>query len=212
MSTRSSPTSSRSERNATCTTPSGASAPEPVASFAAGTPKSTTAGIPRSASARTSLRRLSWVCWSTPGIDATGSGASIPSFTKSGATRSSTSTRVSPTSRRNAGVRRNRRDRCSGNATQQGYRSTRSAPTSNGGLRSRLMIARFGLLLSCVTLVVAQGQPGIRCHASCAGSRRRRNASCSSATRRPRRCCPSCGTPPLHEASTSSRRHASGAA
>jgi hypothetical protein len=31
MSTRSSPTSSRSERNATCTTPSGASAPDPVA-------------------------------------------------------------------------------------------------------------------------------------------------------------------------------------
>src|SRR5215207_9152625 len=163
MSTRSSPTSSRSERNA------------------AGTPKSTTAGIPRSASARTSLRRLSWVCWSTPGIDATGSGASIPSFTKSGATRLSTSTRVSPTSRRNAGVRRSRRDRCSANATNAplspseararapavGQAAASAArvppdsrrPTSNGGLRSRLMVVRFGLLLSCVTLVVAQAQP-----------------------------------------------------
>src|SRR4029450_5153154 len=33
-------------------------------------------------------------------------------------------------------------------------------PTSNGGLRSRLMVVRFGLLLACVTLVVAQAQPG----------------------------------------------------
>ena len=30
------------------------------------------------------------MCCTTPGIDATGSGASMPSFTKSGATRSST--------------------------------------------------------------------------------------------------------------------------
>ena len=34
-----------------------------------GTPKRITAGTPRSASARTSLRRLSWVCCTTPGID-----------------------------------------------------------------------------------------------------------------------------------------------
>ena len=57
---------------------------------AAGTPKRITAGTPRPASVRTSLRRLSWVCWTTPGIDTTGSGSSMPSFTKSGATRSST--------------------------------------------------------------------------------------------------------------------------
>ena len=49
-----------------------------------------TAGTPRSASARTSLRRLSCVCCTTPGIDTIGSGASMPSFTNSGATRSST--------------------------------------------------------------------------------------------------------------------------
>ena len=34
--------------------------------------------MPRSASARTSLRRLSWVCCTTPGIDDDGSGASMP--------------------------------------------------------------------------------------------------------------------------------------
>src|SRR5215471_14448099 len=58
MSTSSSPTSSRRERNATCTTPSAASAPDPAASFTAGTPKRTTAGIPRSARTRTSLQAL----------------------------------------------------------------------------------------------------------------------------------------------------------
>ena len=80
-----------------------------------------TAGIPRSASARTSLRRLSWVCCTTPGIDTTGSDASMPSFTKSGATRSSTLRRCSATRRRSAGVRRSRRRRCSGNDTLRWY-------------------------------------------------------------------------------------------
>ena len=70
---------------------------EPRASLCAGTPKRITPGTPRSASARTSLRRLSWVCCTTPGIETTGSGASMPSFTKSGATRSSTESRVSAT-------------------------------------------------------------------------------------------------------------------
>ena len=41
----------------------------PVASLAAGTPKRITPGTPSSASARTSLRRLSCVCCTTPGID-----------------------------------------------------------------------------------------------------------------------------------------------
>ena len=53
-------------RAATWTTPSGSSPPEPRASLRAGTPKRMTAGTPRSASARTSLRRLSWVCWTHP--------------------------------------------------------------------------------------------------------------------------------------------------
>ena len=39
-------------------------------------------------------------------------------------------------------------------------------PTSNGGLRSRLMVIRFGLLLSCVTLVVAQAHPAFAAPAS----------------------------------------------
>ena len=49
-------------------------------------------------------------------------GSSMPSFTKSGATRSSTPSRVSATSRRIAGVRRSRRGRCSGKVTGSGYR------------------------------------------------------------------------------------------
>ena len=63
------------------------------------------------------------MCCTTPGIDTTGSGASMPSFTNSGATRSSTRTRCSATSRRSAGVRRSRRSRCSGNDTPRWYRS-----------------------------------------------------------------------------------------
>ena len=46
-----------------------ASACEPRASLCAGIPNSMTAGMPRSASGRTSLRRLSCVCWTTPGIE-----------------------------------------------------------------------------------------------------------------------------------------------
>ena len=96
--------------------PSGAHACEPSASLvpAAGTPKRMTPGMPRSASARTSLRSDSRVCWTTPGIDAIGAGSAMPSRTKSGATRSSIDRRVSATSRRRAGVRRNRRSRRAG--------------------------------------------------------------------------------------------------
>ena len=65
-----------------------------VGVLCAGTPKRITPGMPSSASARTSLRRLSCVCCTTPGIDTTGSGASMPSFTNSGATRSSTASAV----------------------------------------------------------------------------------------------------------------------
>ena len=45
--------------------------------------------MPSSARPRTSLRSDSCVCCTTPGIDATGSGTSMPSFTNRGATRSS---------------------------------------------------------------------------------------------------------------------------
>ena len=62
-----------------------------------------TAGTPRSASARTSLRSDSCVCCTTPGIDTIGCGPSIPSLTNSGATRSSTDRRCSATRRRSTG-------------------------------------------------------------------------------------------------------------
>src|SRR5882672_4674930 len=135
MSTSRSPTSSRRLRSATWTTPSGSSPPVPRASFRAGTPKRITPGMPRSASARTSFRRLSWVCWTTPGIDGIGCGWSIPSLTNRGATRSSTDSRVSATNRRTAAVRRNRRGRCSGkpiapDATAGAPLSNDQAPTS----------------------------------------------------------------------------------
>ena len=84
---------------------------------AAGTPNRITAGTPRSASSRTSLRSDSRVCCTTPGSDAIGWGASMPSRTNSGATRSSTVRRVSATRRRSAGVRRRRRRRRAGKLT-----------------------------------------------------------------------------------------------
>ena len=93
----------------------------PVASLVAGMPKRMTPGTPSSASARTSLRRLSCVCCTTPGIDTTGSAASMPSLTNSGAMRSSMPSRCSATRRRSAGVRRSRRSRRSGNATSGCY-------------------------------------------------------------------------------------------
>ena len=72
-------------------------------------------------------RRAAWprprasrrVCWTSPGIDGIGTGASIPSRTKSGATRSSTPRRASATSRRSAGVRRSRRSRRAGKPPQR---------------------------------------------------------------------------------------------
>ena len=85
----------------------------------AGTPNSITAGTPSAASSRASLRNESRVCCTTPGNDAIGWGSSIPSRTNSGATKSSTLTRVSATSRRNAGVRRSRRSRRAGNSLDQ---------------------------------------------------------------------------------------------
>ena len=90
--------------------------PSPRRPCAAGTPKRMTAGMPRSASSATSLRSDSRVCCTTPGRLAIGCGSSMPSRTNSGATRSSTPSRVSATSRRRAGVRRSRRSRRWGKA------------------------------------------------------------------------------------------------
>ena len=177
ISTTSSPTSSRSERSATCTTPSGESAPEPTASLTEGTPNSTTAGTPRSARARTSFRRLSWVCCTTPGIEATGSGASIPCFTNNGATRSSTESRASATSRRSAGVRRNRRGRCSGNGMHPMVLGrTSTASWLDEPPRARLSVPRNG---------VARDRPGSTTPAGRAAQRRGRR-SCARWPRRRR--------------------------
>ncbi len=94
--------------------PSGFHASEPSWSFRDGTPNRITAGTPSAASSVTSLRRLSRVCCTTPGKDSMGCGSSMPSRTNSGATRSSTESRVSATSRRMAGDERSRRGRCCG--------------------------------------------------------------------------------------------------
>ena len=61
------------------------------------------------------------MCWDCPGIEAIRAASSIPSRTNRGATRSSTLSRVSATSRRMAGVRRSRRIRRSGNAIAPAY-------------------------------------------------------------------------------------------
>ncbi len=82
-----------------------------------------TAVTPSSASSATSRRSEVRVCCTTPGSDAIGTGASMPSRTNSGATRSSTPSRVSATRRRSAGVRRRRRSRWAGKLTAGSYDS-----------------------------------------------------------------------------------------
>ena len=71
--------------------------------------------MPSETSRFASTTSESTVCCTSPGIEAIGVGASIPSRTNSGATRSSTPRRASATRRRSAGVRRNRRRRRTGN-------------------------------------------------------------------------------------------------
>ena len=60
-------------------------------------------------------RRLSRECWTTPGSDGIGTGASMPSRTNSGATRSVVRTVVSESMSRIACVVRSRRNRVVGN-------------------------------------------------------------------------------------------------
>ncbi len=107
----------RSVRNATCTTPSGSQAPLPCASLCAGTPKRINPGMPSETRRLASATRESRECWTSPGMEAIGTGDAAPSRTKSGATKSSTSRRASATKRRKAGVRRNRRRRRVGKAS-----------------------------------------------------------------------------------------------
>ena len=70
---------------------------------------------PASAASTAALRRLSLVCWTTPGMDWTGTGSAIPSLTNSGSTRSEPRTLVAAASRRSAAVRRSLRGRTTGN-------------------------------------------------------------------------------------------------
>ena len=107
----SSPTSSRRSRRATCTMPSGSQAPEPSASFAAGTPNRITAGHAQAGQLRDLLaQRLAGVLHDA-GQRRDRLGLVMPSRTNSGAMRSSGPSRVSATMRRSAGVRRRRRRR-----------------------------------------------------------------------------------------------------
>ena len=82
--------------------PSGSHAPEPVASLASGTPNSTTAGTPTALMRLASATSDATVCWKCPGMDAMGTGASMPARTNKGATKSSGDNEVSATMRRSA--------------------------------------------------------------------------------------------------------------
>ena len=70
-----SPTSPTTSVMARLRMPAGSTAPEPSASLCSGMPKSITPPSPRSAASATALSRVSRVCWTTPGIDAIGTGS-----------------------------------------------------------------------------------------------------------------------------------------
>src|SRR5215831_19412151 len=115
ISTVASPTSVARSASACWTIPSGSSAAEPRASLTAGMPNSIIPPTPASTASAAALRRLSLVCWVTPGMDGTGSGSLIPSLTNRGSTRSDPRTVVRAASRRSAAVRRSLRGRAAGN-------------------------------------------------------------------------------------------------
>ena len=98
------------------------------------------------ASSATSLRRLSRVCWTTPGSDTIGCGSVMPSRTNSGAMRSLVRTVVSATRSRRAGVRRRRRGRSTGKgaagiAVMVRRRSSRSDTVVSVGRRRHVVDA-----------------------------------------------------------------------
>ena len=78
MSTVASPTSADRSARASARIPAGSSAAEPRASLTAGTPKSMSPPTPASTASAAALRRLSLVCWTTPGMEATGCGSRDP--------------------------------------------------------------------------------------------------------------------------------------
>src|SRR5690242_834318 len=114
MTTASSPTSAVTSRRATWMMPPGSSAAEPRLSLTAGMPNRIRPPTPASAASAAALRRLSLVCWTTPGMEGTGTGSVIPSLTNIGSTRSLPRTLVCAARRRSAGVRRSLRGRTAG--------------------------------------------------------------------------------------------------
>ena len=118
ISTVASPRSAARSRSATFRIPSGSSPHDPVASLSAslGTPKIISPPTPACTASAAARRSDSLVCWTTPGIEEIGRGSAIPSATNIGSTRWRGSSEVWATKRRSAGVDRNRRGRCLGNA------------------------------------------------------------------------------------------------
>ncbi len=77
-------TSFFSARAADWTGPSGSAAPDPAASFDAGSPKSSTPGMPSAFAADASVTISSTDNWKTPGIDPTSRRWPLPGTTNSG--------------------------------------------------------------------------------------------------------------------------------
>src|SRR6201992_750527 len=115
MSTVWSPTSAARSPMASWTMPPGWAPAEPRPSLTAGMPNRMTPPTPASTASTAALRRLSRVCWTTPGMEPIGCGSVMPSLTNIGSTRSVGRSAVSATSCRSAAVRRSRRGLITGN-------------------------------------------------------------------------------------------------
>ena len=119
MSSKSSGNAGRSARSALWMTPWSSHAPEPSSSFSSGIPNRITALTPRRTSSSTSTPRSST---EKRPIAGSASFARVVGPTKSGITKSSSSSRVSRTSERSAPLERRRRSRVAGKAlTGEGY-------------------------------------------------------------------------------------------
>src|SRR5215468_1273366 len=145
ISTVASPTSAARSASACWTIPSGSSAAEPRASLTAGMPNSISPPTPAATASAAVLRRLSRVCWATPGMDGTGSGSLIPSLTNRGSTRSDPWTVVRAASLRSAAVRRRRRGRAAGNPLVTGWLLLARRPAASPQPAARAAPALAGL-------------------------------------------------------------------
>ncbi len=109
-----SPTSATTSVIATLRIPWGSIAPEPRASFSAGSPNSITPPSPASTASLAAFFSESRVCCTTPGMLEISRGSVASSATNIGSTSWLGRTSVSATRRLRAGVRRSRRGRMSG--------------------------------------------------------------------------------------------------